>query len=219
LIPEQLRKTLQEEFSEKMKEDVKLVVFTQEIECPSCAQTRQLAEEVSSLAPKIKLEVFDLVNDIEKAKEYKIDRVPAITLSRDRTHGVRFFGMPVGYEFRPFTEDIIGLSRGVTRLSELTRSRLRNIDRPVHIQVFVTPTCPYCPSMVSLAHQLAMESEYITSDMVEIAEFPHLANRYAVMGVPKTVINETVEFVGMLPEDHFLEHVLQALKPSGAVYL
>ncbi|GAH21568.1 unnamed protein product, partial [marine sediment metagenome] len=73
----------------------------------------------------------------------------------------------------------------------------------LHIQVFVTLTCPYCPPAVQMAHKLALESEYITSDMIESAEFPHLTNKYAVMGVPKVIINEKFGFGGALPESSF----------------
>jgi glutaredoxin-like protein len=87
---------------------------------------------------------------------------------------------------------------------------VRNISKPLHIQVFVTPTCPYCPKAVRTAHQLAIENPNITADMVESIEFPHLANRYSVMAVPKTVINDKIEFVGALPEEQFIDYVLKA---------
>jgi predicted DsbA family dithiol-disulfide isomerase len=55
-----------------------------------------------------------------------------------------------------------------------------------------------------------MENDLIKADVIEASEFPHLALKYGVMGVPKTVINDKTEFVGALPEDLFLEHVLLA---------
>ena len=66
-----------------------------------------------------------------------------------------------------------------------------------------------------LAQQLAVESDLVTADMVEASEFPHLANQYAVMAVPKTVVNEDVSFEGTLPETQFLEAVLQAVKSAS----
>jgi glutaredoxin-like protein len=125
-----------------------------------------------------------------------------------------FMGLPYGYEFKPLIEDIINVSKGETNLSEETKEKLRKVNRPIHIQVFVSLTCPYCPIATSLAHKFAFENDYIKSDMVEISEFPHLAQKYSVMGVPKIVINETIEFLGVLPEDHFVEHVLLAMKQS-----
>ena len=62
---------------------------------------------------------------------------------------------------------------------------------------------------------MAIENEHVTADVVEVNEFPHLAQRYAIRGVPKTVINESVEFVGNVPESQFLEHVQRAASPTG----
>lgn len=68
-----------------------------------------------------------------------------------------------------------------------------------------------------LAHQMAMEHDLISADMVEVTEFPFLAQKYNIFGVPKTVVNETVQFEGAVPEAIFLEKVLQAaeMKPEG----
>jgi predicted DsbA family dithiol-disulfide isomerase len=63
-----------------------------------------------------------------------------------------------------------------------------------------------------LAHQLAIENEYITADVVEVSEFIDIAQRYHVQGVPKIVINDRVEFTGALPEPRFVQQVLQALE-------
>ena len=78
------------------------------------------------------------------------------------------------------------------------------------VTVYSTPTCPYCTMAVRLAHQFALVSPKIKADMVESTEFPHLAHKFNVAGVPKTVINETVTIDGAVPEDVFLEHVLKA---------
>ena len=86
------------------------------------------------------------------------------------------------------------------------------MSKPVHIHVFITLTCPYCPMAVQLAHEMAMESTLITSDMVEATEFPHLAHKYDVAAVPKIVINETIEFEGALPESKFFKYVVVAGK-------
>jgi predicted DsbA family dithiol-disulfide isomerase len=80
----------------------------------------------------------------------------------------------------------------------------------VHIQVFVALTCPHCPVAASTAHKFAVESDLIRADVVDVNEFPYLALKYGVMGVPKTVINEKIEFIGAFPEDLFFEHVLLA---------
>jgi len=85
----------------------------------------------------------------------------------------------------------------------------------VHIQVFVSLTCPYCPIVTSLAHQFAMESDLVRADIVDAGEFPHLGHKYSVMGVPKTVINEKTEFVGAVSEELFVQQVMLAQRPTS----
>ncbi|MGQ9530767.1 MAG: protein disulfide oxidoreductase [Candidatus Bathycorpusculaceae bacterium] len=210
LIPEEHKGHIKAELEEKMENPVKIIMFTQEVECQFCAQTRQLINELVALSDKIKVEVYDFLANADKAKEYGVDKVPALILMGEKDYGVRFYGMPYGYEFQTLIEGIINVSRGRTDLSEETKRRLREIKTPVHIQVFVTLTCPYCPVVASTAQKFAVENDFVKADVIDISEFPHLALKYAVMGTPKTVINERVEFVGAFPEDLFLEHVLLA---------
>ncbi|MEM1563814.1 MAG: thioredoxin family protein [Candidatus Bathyarchaeia archaeon] len=212
MIPEEHKKHLQEELTGKLQNPVRLIVFTQEYECPYCGQTRSLLDELASLSDKIRVEVYDFVADSEKAKAYGIDKVPAVAIIGEKDFGVRFYGLPYGYEFETLLEGIIAVSRGKTDVSEGVRERLKGINVPVHIQVFVTLTCPYCPSVASLAYKFAVESDFVRADVVDVSEFPHIGHKYAVMGVPKTVINEKVEFVGAVPEEIFLEHVLLAAR-------
>ena len=111
--------------------------------------------------------------------------------------------------------DVVDVSKGRTDLSAEARAAVRAIDAPVHIQVFVTPSCPYCPRAARLAHHLAMENPLILADVIEANEFYELSERYGVRSVPKTVINDRVEFVGSLPEGKVLEALKEAVKLNG----
>ncbi|MCS7124479.1 MAG: thioredoxin family protein [Candidatus Bathyarchaeota archaeon] len=212
MIPISHRKHLMDELGQKLLNPVRLVVFTQEFECPFCAQTRSLVEELASLSDKISVEVYDFVADADKAKAYGVDKVPAVAIVGVKDYGLRFYGLPYGYEFATLLEAIINVSRGMADVSEETREKLKGVKTPIHIQVFVTLTCPYCPSVASLAFKFAVESDMVRADVVDVGEFPHVGHKYGVMGVPKTVINEKVEFLGAVPEDVFLEHVLLAAR-------
>jgi glutaredoxin-like protein len=108
-------------------------------------------------------------------------------------------------------EDILDVSKGESGLQPKSKEAIAGLTEPLHLQVFVTPTCPYCPQAVRLAHRFAMESELITADMVEAIEFPHLANKYSVHGVPRTVINETIHQEGAAPEPLMLAKLLEAV--------
>ncbi|MDG6928432.1 MAG: thioredoxin family protein [Nitrososphaerota archaeon] len=210
LIDDETRPRVADLLSKRMKDEVKLVVFTQEFECDYCRENRELMEELASLSDKVKVEVYDMARDADRAREFGVANIPATVVDGNRN--VRYFGVPSGYEFSSLLDDLIDASRRATDLSPASRERLKAISKPVHIQVFVTPTCPYCPRAVRLAHQFAMENPAIRADMVEATEFPHMANRYGVMAVPKVVINETVSFEGAYPEAAFLDQVFLALQ-------
>jgi glutaredoxin-like protein len=210
ILGENIKAKVSRIFAENLEGEVKIRYFTQDFECEFCKETRTLLEELASLSQKISLEVYDFVSDAEKAKELGVDKIPATILSGKKEYKVRYFGIPSGYEFSSLIEDIVDVSKGRSRLPPHLVNKVRNITKPIHIQVFVTPTCPYCPKAVRIAHQLAIENLNITADMVESIEFPHLANRYSVMAVPKTVINDKIEFVGALPEEQFIDYVLKA---------
>lgn len=194
---------------ENLSGNVKLIVFTQEIECMYCRETRELMNEVASLSDKINVEVYNFVLDKQKVEEYKIDKIPAVVVEGEKDYGIRFYGIPMGYEFMSLVEAISAVSKGESGLSQMTKEELQNLKKPVHIQVFVTLTCPYCQQAVKLAHKLAIESDLITADMVESAEFPHLTQKYGVFSVPKIIVNEEIQFEGALPEAPFVENVMK----------
>lgn len=207
---------LRKEFETNLVTPVKLVMFTQSMECQFCAETRQIVEEIAKLSNKIAVEIYNFVSDKAVADLYGVDKIPAIAILRvadgqEKDYGVRFYGIPSGYEFTSIVEDIIAISKGESGLQPKTKEALAGLAEPVHLQVFVTPTCPYCPQAVHLAHQFAVESEFVRADMVEAIEFPHLANKYGVLGVPRTVINEQVHQEGAAPEPLMLAKILEAV--------
>ncbi|MGB3905376.1 MAG: hypothetical protein WBB22_10665 [Anaerolineae bacterium] len=125
---------------EGLANSVQLVMFTQTIECEFCAETRDLVEEVASLSDKVDAVVYNFVTDKDKADDYRIDKIPAIAVVGEKDFGVRFYGIPAGYEFTSLIEAIKIVSTGQSGLSDTTKEALAEIDEPVHFQVFVTPT-------------------------------------------------------------------------------
>jgi glutaredoxin-like protein len=228
ILNESVREATRKKFESEMTGKVSLIYYAQEPsrlvlpggptgnECFFCRETRQLLEEVKAQSEKIELITYDFQADKAKAAEDGVDMIPAILVRGEKANGIRFFGIPSGYEYTSLIEAIIDVSRGGTGLAEKTKEALRAVDKPVHIRVFVTPTCPYCSIPVRLAHQFALESPFVIADMIESTEFPHLANRYNVRGVPKTVVNDTVSFEGGVPEEVFLENVLKAVSAPEA---
>jgi glutaredoxin-like protein len=210
LLKEEDKATLRKAF-ELLQDPVKLLVFSQQMECMYCRETREIAEEVAELSDKLSVRVFDYVQHREPVDKYTIRRIPAVVVMRSgkdaKDYGIRFYGIPAGYEFTTLIEDILMVSRGDSGLAPASREVLKTLKNPLHVQVFVSPTCPYCPSAVRLAHQMAFESDLVQADMIEISEFPHLAVMYQVQGVPRTVINDSIKIEGAVPEEVLMEHI------------
>lgn len=193
----------------ELSNPVKLVVFTQEMECQFCRENRQLAEELATLSDKITVEVHNFLLDREKVEQFRIERVPALVVAGEKDYGIRFYGVPAGYEFTTLLNALQIVGKKDSGLKPQTRERLARITRPVQIDVFVTLTCPYCPMMAGLAHKFAMENDLITASAIDAQEFPVLANYYNVAAVPRTIINQLHSIEGAIPEDKLLAEVLK----------
>lgn len=221
MLDENIKKQVREVFA-VMQHPVAILFFgsSQDDNCKYCNETRQLLEEVSDLSDLLHFQAYDITTDAGMASQYKVDGVPGFVLAglegeQILDYGIRYKGIPAGHEFSSLINDLVLVSRRDSNLSEETRTFLRGLNSPVHLQVFVTPTCPYCPRAVILAHQFAMESAMVEAEMVEASEFPDLADRYQVSGVPQTTINMGAgTVVGAVPEDALVEQIRAALRQT-----
>lgn len=199
-------------FGARLKHEVKILFFTSRKSCQFCKETEQLLREISELSHdrKIKLEVIDLEKSNEKAKELEVSSVPATVILSNNGSRLFYFGMPSGYQLKCLIEDILDASEGSTDLSERVKERIKSISKPVNLKVFVTPACPYSPSVVRTAHRFAIENKLIRAEMIESLEFQNLTKRYKVAGVPKTIINDNLSFDGLLSEEEFAKRISEA---------
>jgi glutaredoxin-like protein len=186
---------------------VRLLFFEQSIGCDSCRPTRQLLQQLAELSPHISLESMNVVLEKGRAEEYGIDRVPAIVVSAPRRERIRFYGAPFGYELASLIQAISMTASGDSGLGSNTREWLETLAGPVRLQVFFTPNCVYCPEMVTLANRFAVAHPLISATAVDATEYPDLVRRYNVNGVPKTIINDRVEFVGAASEQDLVRHM------------
>lgn len=152
LLKDSDREGLQKELA-AMTNSVKLILFTQALDCEGCPITLEILQEVVGLTDKIQLEICNYAIDKAKVETYKIARIPAIAIVRvetgggdsaaetaDRDYGIRFYGVPSGYEFASLIGDILDVSLGESGLSPETKTALANLTAPLHLQVFTTPT-------------------------------------------------------------------------------
>lgn len=204
---------------EGLQEPVQILFFGSKDNCEYCHETQQLLEEVTSLDEKLELAVYDIEEQADTARSFNITDAPGIVIAARenaevRNLGVQFTGIPSGHEFSTLINDIVIVSRRDSGLHETTRQFLKNLDKPLLMQVFVTPSCPYCPRAVLLAHQMAMENpQMIRAEGVDAMEFPELADRFNVRGVPQTVINSGAGIVvGAVPEHNLLAEISKVLQ-------
>lgn len=214
MLDDDTRKYVTDLFGKELEGEVNIMLFTDSDskKCETCKYVNELMSELAALDGRLKLTTYDMGEKPKEAKFLGIDKAPAIVLGGKKIYNLYYFGIPSGHEFASLLEDITDVSKNKTRLQESTKEKLKGIEKNVNIKVFVTPTCPYCPMAVRIAHQFAIENSKVTAQMIEAMEFQELAQKFNVMGVPKIVINDSVSFEGAVPEGVFLSKVLEALK-------
>lgn len=223
MIDDSVKKQVREMFA-ALQHPVEVLLFGSESKerCQYCGETAQLLEEVTALSDLLSLKIYDIEKDASIAAQYKVDGAPEFVLvgrenGKNLDYGIRYKGIPAGHEITSLVNDLVLVSRRDSNLNEETRQFLHELKEPVHLQVFVTPTCPYCPRAVVMAHQMALESPMVEAVMVEAMEFPELANRFDVSGVPQTTINMGAgTVIGAVPENHLINEIRAALQKAAA---
>lgn len=217
LLDDKIQKEVKELFK-NLTNPVKLIVFTRDdsiavpgVECQTCRDNQRLIDEIASLSDKISVQYYDILKDTERVKEHHVTNVPLTIVQGEKDFGIRLYGIPAGHEFATLLNAIQIVSSVDSGLSQETKDKLKTLKNPVHIQVFVTLSCPYCAPAASLGHRMALENEHIRADMINAQEFPDLAQKYGVYAVPKVVINESTQFEGALGEQAFLEKIMTAV--------
>jgi alkyl hydroperoxide reductase subunit AhpF len=136
---------LRESFAE-MTSPVRLLFFTQTLDCETCLQTRQILDELPLLSDKIAIDEVNFVLEKERAAQYAVDRVPAIAVVGQDASGeardsrIRFLGAPSGYEFISLVQAVLLVGGRGSHLTEENRRRVALVDKPMTLQVFTTPT-------------------------------------------------------------------------------
>jgi glutaredoxin-like protein len=216
-IDQEEKNKIKELFSKHLKDEVNLLFFSKDKDCQYCADTEEILTEVTALDEKVNFEKHLVGSD--KAEELGVDRAPAIIFlnNEGQDSGVHFYGIPSGYEFTSLIEDILDMSdHERIDLSEDIKKEVRAIESDILLQVFITPTCPYCPRAVRVAHQMAMLNPRIRGEMVEAVEFEELSASFNVSGVPKTVINSGAEEqVGAVPAKTILKKIKDLAKAAS----
>lgn len=224
MIPLREQEYIRERFATELTGKVRIDYFTQRPsplfvpgreECVYCEDTRQMLEELAGLTDKIDLTVHELLEAREEAAKMGVDKVPGIVLRGSANRPVTFYGIPAGNEFPGFIDTIVEASNGKVELSKAASKQLRRLKNRVSLTVFVTPTCPHCPTVARAAYRLAMASPHLSATVVEISEFPRLAQQYGIRAVPTTLVDDRMMITGSINETGLLEQVLKAAEEGA----
>jgi glutaredoxin-like protein len=224
VIPLREQEYIRERFTRELTGKVRIDYFTQRPsplfvpgreECPYCEDTRQMLEELAGLTDKIDLAVHELSEAREQAARMGVERVPGIVLRGPANRSVTFYGIPAGNEFPGFIDTIVEASAGKVELTKEVGKQLRRLKNRVALTVFVTPTCPHCPAVARAAYRLALASPSLSATVVEVSEFPRLAQQYGIRAVPTTVVDDRVAITGAIDEAGLLEQVLKTAEEGA----
>jgi glutaredoxin-like protein len=225
VIPLADQEAIRFKFAQELLQPVRIDYFTQkELDivvpgrrpCAYCKPTGVMLREVAALSDLISLRVHMFEDDREAVREFGVERIPGIVLRGRNGATLKFYGMPGGSEFTAFLDSIVDLSRNEVLFSEESVKALQGIEEDLRVRLFVTPACPYCPTMTRAAYQMAMVTPHIKAEVIEANEFPELAQRYEVQAVPLMVIEDRVAIPGAVPEAALVEQVVKASQSPAA---
>lgn len=205
------RDHLKEQFK-TLKEKVVLEIFTKRGENePFNELAIKFATDLDRLSNKIEVR-FNKIGDA-RAKKYNVTRSPSVLINPEQ-YQIRYTGAPAGEEGVSFLHAIMMVSFGESGLSRTSREMLAQLQEKRHVQVYITPDCPYCPGQVIKAFKAAIElPDLVSSECVDSTQNLDLAQKYKVGSVPQTVINEKTISHGLEPEERFISELV-SLEPA-----
>jgi alkyl hydroperoxide reductase subunit AhpF len=145
LLPADIVPQIRDVFRQ-LKHPVQILFFGSEARCDYCSETRQLLEEVAEISELLTLSVHDVDKEPDLAKHYQVEgKAPATVIAAQEgdqitDFGIRYLGIPSGHEFTTLIQSLILVSGRDSGLSPQTRSYIQALTKPLHLQVFVTPT-------------------------------------------------------------------------------
>lgn len=209
IVSEGDRVAMDRKFHRGMVDEVLLRVFVDGSDVSKA--TALLAREIADIHPKVTVSVEDSEGAGEGlASERKVERFPTVMVEKEGFDRMRYLGMPKEYELTALSDAIVELSSSTPQLSEKALEDLSKLRRHVSVKVFVLTTCPYCPSVARLAYRAAIGSERVTAEVIDSNMFLDLATRHSVTGVPKTIINDSMDITGIVDDVVFFDRIRDA---------
>ena len=212
-LPDDVKQVIKETFFKELKEDVAIEVYTKQgVNDQFNDATVSLVKALSVLSDKLKVS-FHKIGDEQSIKR-GVQRSPSVLIAPDK-YRMRYTGAPLGEEGRSLLVAILMASSGKTVLTAPTMERLAGLKEKRDIQVFVSPTCPYCPQQALSAFSAAIiKPDLVSAEVIEIYENQDLAESLGSLSVPQTFVNNTFTGMGLQPEELFTESILTLKEPE-----
>lgn len=174
-----------------LKNKVRILAFYSDVSCPTCHDTMQYIEEICELNEDLNLIKYEKTKHAEIFQKYKISLVPALIVSNidSDTSGIRFYGIPSGFEIHSFIHAIKMVSGTENKIESEIIDRIKSLDKNFHLEVFIRPTCSFCPQAVINGHILAYYNDNITCNMIESTSMQEYTKSFEISSVPVTLIN------------------------------
>ncbi len=219
MIPLREQELIRERFSQELKGPVKIDFFTQRPtpvfvpgreDCRFCPEAGQMLEEIAHLSSQIELRARELGSDRAIEERYGIERAPSTVVRGVVNRPVVFVGVAAGELFPVLIESIVDASGPPPELAPAVKRRLKRLKRSVRVRVYVALTAPYCAEQARLAQLLGVANQHIRSEIVELSEYPQLAQQLDIRAVPTTIIDGKVTLTGLTEPETFVEQVVKA---------
>jgi thioredoxin reductase (NADPH) len=216
ILPDDVKQAIRETLLEGLREDIAIEVYTKPGQNDQFNDAAvSLVKAIADLSGKLKASIHKIGD--EQSVKRNVTRSPTVLIAPDK-YRIRYTGAPVGEEGRSFLVALLMASSGKTVLTEEALAKIKEQLREKRdIQVFVSPTCPYCPQQVMTAISAAIaKPDLISAEVVEIYENQDLAESLGSLAVPQTFINNTFTGAGLQPEPLFMESLLSLKEPQIA---
>jgi len=171
----------------------------------------QAGEEYRTFMNHFNMDIEERAFMDPTASRLKIIEAPSIALPVNNDYKIRYYGKPEGREEGAFMDILTLLRAGNVTLSNSTLRCINQVQIELSIKLYVTPICPYCPHMVKWLTQMAYINGQITLDIINLFDFPGMAEKEDIMAVPYLIINNKYRLLGFHQEDLLCMHILAAL--------
>lgn len=199
------RSFMEKEF-QKLTEAVKINVHLPAGKCESCDELKELINEIAEATDHIQVSFIEEDSAEDGGYNYIVDRLPALAVldKEGNSRNIIYYGIPSMNIFNSLISLITMQSTGSIDLDEEAMAKVKEMEG-AEIQLFVTLNTPRASETIDVTSRFAMLNDGIHTSVVELIEFPEMAERYQVLGVPKTIVNEEIKFTGAYTATELLE--------------